>query len=102
MRGLGLVLLGGAAATAVWRLLPTALHRRVPPLVEDLLTGMPSAVLGALLIPGLTGVLPGGHVLTVLLALLVAGVIAWRVRGVIGPVVAAVLVVFLGLLFGWP
>ncbi len=95
-----LLIAGMAAVTYIPRLLPFLLltGRTLPPVCKRFLAFIPYTALGALIIPGVIGAVPGRPWVS-LAGLATAMAIAWYRRGLILPVVAAVGVVFL--LLAW-
>ncbi|BES64269.1 hypothetical protein SANA_07080 [Gottschalkiaceae bacterium SANA] len=86
-----LILFGSMVVTMVPRILPFFLFdtKKIPDWVQDFLSFIPFAVLGALILPGgLSGL--SGHPWASSLCLLVAALIAWFHKGIIGPIIGAV------------
>ena len=87
-----------ALGTALIRFLPARYaHHAADPRLARLLQGVPAAALGALLVTSYGTALPPHYLATTLVALVLAGVLAWRPGGVLWPVIGAVAVAALGL-----
>jgi branched-subunit amino acid transport protein len=86
-----LILFGTMVVTMLPRILPFFLFdaKKLPDWVQDFLSFIPFAVLGALILPGgLSGL--SGHPWASSLCLVVSALIAWFFKGIIGPIIGAV------------
>lgn len=86
-----LIIFGTMIATMLPRILPFFVFdaKKLPDWVQDFLSFIPFAVLGALILPGgLSGL--AGHPWASSLCLAVAALIAWLHKGIIGPIIGAV------------
>ena len=86
-----LIIFGCMIVTMVPRILPFFVFdaKKLPDWVQDFLTFIPFAVLGALIFPGgLSGL--AGHPWASGLCLVIAALIAWFHKGIIGPIIGAV------------
>ena len=100
MSGLALLafILAAALGTALTRFLPALYaHHAADPRVARLLQGVPAAAIGALLVTSFETALPPHYLVTTLVALSLAVVLAWRPGGVLWPVLGAVVVATIGL-----
>ena len=91
-----LLLLGMMAVTYIPRMLPFLILNidRLHPAVRKTFALIPVTALGALIIPGVfeavsSFVVPG------VAGIIAAGLVAWRSKGIVFPVVAAVLITYL-------
>jgi branched-subunit amino acid transport protein len=89
-----------AGATFIPRLIPLLIlkDRELAPLMKRLLRALPFAALGALILPGVLGVVPGMPYAAAA-GLAAAVLVSWFKGGLILSVVASVAVVFFLLLF---
>ncbi|WP_240843177.1 AzlD domain-containing protein [Acidaminobacter sp. JC074] len=91
-----MVILGMALVTYIPRVIPfvTISDRQLPKYVKQFLEFVPFAALGALIVPGMFSAIEGSWMIS-LVGVLVAFVIAWKRGGMILPVFASILTVFL-------
>ncbi len=92
MNRIHMLILGMMVATYLPRLIPFLLmgNKKIPAKIEEFLSYIPYAALGALIIPGFATAIPG-HFTASLIGILVALVIGFYKHGVVLPVIGAIL-----------
>lgn len=86
------LILGMMIVTYLPRLAPFLLmgNKKIPNKIEEFLSYIPYAALGALIVPGFANAIPG-HFMASLLGLIVALILAYYKEGVVYPVLGAII-----------
>jgi len=102
MNNMYLLILGMMIVTYLPRLLPFLImnDKQMPPKVEEFLSYIPYAALGALILPGFIYAIPGRPMVSVA-GILAALVLAYFKDGVVVPVVGAIFTCMLLLNYGF-